>query len=227
MKAKILEVCVGKPRDIILNGQTERSGIHKSPVTGSVALGLANLAGDGQANLKYHGGREKAVYVYSADYYPDWQRILGKDPLEPSQFGQNLTVDGFPDEAVHIGDRFRVGTALLEVAQPRIPCAKLAARVGREGFGNEFPMAGRLGYYLYTLKTCEVQAGENMERVRAAAHSVTVAKLCRSVFSEADDLEVIKLALEFPYVDEGWKKKTQGPSQKNWVATDLAIPYYA
>lgn len=227
MKAKILEVCVGKPRDIILNGQTERSGIHKSPVTGSVALGLANLAGDGQANLKYHGGREKAVYVYPAEYYPDWQRILGKDPLEPSQFGQNLTVDGFPDEAVHIGDRFRVGTALLEVAQPRIPCAKLAARVGREGFGNEFPMAGRLGYYLYTLKTCEVQAGENMERVRAAAHSVTVAKLCRSVFSEADDLEVIKLALEFPYVDEGWKKKTQGPSQKNWVATDLAIPYYA
>ena len=110
---------------------------------------------------------------------------MGKDPLEPSQFGQNLTVDGFPDEAVHIGDRFRVGTALLEVAQPRIPCAKLAARVGREGFGNEFPMAGRLGYYLYTLKTCEVQAGDNMERVRAAAHSVTVAKLCRSVFSEA------------------------------------------
>jgi MOSC domain-containing protein YiiM len=214
MKAKILEVCVGKPRDMIVNGQTERSGIHKSPITGSVALGLAKLAGDGQANLKYHGGREKAVYVYSADYYPDWQRVLGKDPLEPSQFGQNLTVDGFPDEAVHIGDRFRVGTALMEVAQPRIPCAKLAARVGREDFSNEFLMAGRLGYYLYTLKTGEVQAGDSMERVRAAAHGVTVARLCRSVFSEAHDLEVIKLALEFPYVDEGWKKRLRALLRK-------------
>ena len=70
MKAKTLEVCVGKPRDILVNGQTERSGIHKTPIIGSVKLGLANLAGDGQANLKYQGGREKAVYVYSADYYP-------------------------------------------------------------------------------------------------------------------------------------------------------------
>lgn len=214
MKAKILEVCVGKPRDIIVNGETERSGIHKSPITGSVALSLTNLAGDSQANLKYHGGREKAVYVYSADYYPDWQRILGKDPLEPSQFGQNLTVDGFPDEAVHIGDRFRVGTALLEVAQPRIPCAKLAARVGREGFGNEFPMAGRLGYYLYTLETGEVQTGDSMERVQTAVHGITVAELGRCVFNEEYDLEVIKLALEFPHVDEGWKKRLRALLRK-------------
>ena len=110
---------------------------------------------------------------------------MGKDPLEPSQFGQNLTVDGFPDEAVHIGDRFRVGTALTEVAQPRIPCAKLAVRVWREDFSSEFLMAGRLGYYLDTMKTGEVQAGDSIERVSAAAHGVTVARLCRSVFSEA------------------------------------------
>lgn len=207
MNATILEVCVGQPSDIIVNGQAERSGIFKSPINGPVALSLTNLAGDGQANLKYHGGREKSVYVYSADYYPDWQRVLGKDKLEPSQFGQNLTVDGYPDDAVHIGDRFRVGTALLEVAQPRIPCAKLAARVGREGFTNEFLMAGRLGYYLYTLETGEVQAGDSMERVQTAAHGVTVKKLCESVFTDEHDLEVVNLALEFPHVDEGWKKR--------------------
>ena len=102
----------------------------------------------------------------------------------------------------------------MEVAQPRIPCAKLAARVELEDFSNEFLMAGRLGYCLYTLKTGEVQAGDGMERVRAAAHGVTVAKLCRSVFSEAHDLEVIKLALEFPYVDEGWKKRLRALLRK-------------
>lgn len=102
----------------------------------------------------------------------------------------------------------------MEVAQPRIPCAKLAARVGREGFSNEFLMAGRLGYYLYTLETGEVQAGDSMELVQAAAHGVTVAKLCRSVFSDEPDLTVIKLALEFPHVDEGWKKRLRALLRK-------------
>lgn len=207
MKATVLEVCVGMPQEINVNNKTELSGIFKAPVEGLVELSLTNLAGDEQANLKFHGGREKAVYVYSANHYEYWREELGKTNLEPSQFGQNVTVDGFPDDEVKIGDKFKLGSAVLTVAQPRIPCAKLGVRMGDPEFTNRFLMAGYLGYYLYVDEPGSVSAGDSMELIQPAEHTISVRALWQTVFTQDRDLDLAQAALEFPYLDEGWKKR--------------------
>ena len=207
MKATVLEVCVGKPREIDINGSKELSGIFKEPVDGKIPLSLLNLQGDEQANLKYHGGRSKAVYAYSSTHYPFWREVMEKQELEPSQFGQNITVDGLADDDVRIGDIFQLGSATVEVAQPRIPCAKLGVRVGEKEFSTKFLLAGRLGYYLYVIEEGELERGDDMRLLDKAKHDITVADLWQTTFTPDRDLEVAKQALEFPHVDEGWKKR--------------------
>lgn len=207
MKASILEICVGKPREIDVNGERVSSSIFKQAVQGTVPLSLLNLQGDAQANLKFHGGREKAVYVYSASYYPYWQDVLGRETLEPSQFGQNITVDGLPDDEVRIGDIFRLGSATVEVAQPRIPCAKLGARLGNRDFAAQFLLAGRLGYYLYVIEPGELTTGDDLCLLERPDHEITVADLWQTTFTQERDLHMARQVMDFPHVDEGWKKR--------------------
>lgn len=207
MKASIEEICVGRPKEIQVNGKPVQSAIYKTPVEGPVNLSHSNLEGDEQANPDVHGGQDKAVYVYSSVHYPFWQEQLGRTVMEPSQFGQNLTVDGLSDDEVKIGDRFQLGTAVVTVAQPRIPCAKLGARMGDPTFPNSFLLTGKLGYYLHVDEPGTVQQGDSMELLAAAEHEVTITTLWRTVFTPAHEIKVAKLALTFPYLDEGWKKR--------------------
>ncbi len=207
MKARILEICVGKPREIEVNGELVSSGIFKEQVQGSVPLTLLNLEGDQQANLKFHGGRSKAVYVYSATHYPYWQEALGCGSMESSQFGQNITVDGLADDEVRIGDVFQLGTATVEVAQPRIPCAKLGVRVGDADFSAKFLLAGRLGYYLYVIEGGELAAGDTMQLIQRPDHEITVTDVWKTTFTQQRDLDVARQVMQFPHVDEGWKKR--------------------
>jgi MOSC domain-containing protein YiiM len=207
MKAVIQEICVGKPKEIKVNGELAMTGIYKSAVEGPVNLSLTNLEGDEQANQEVHGGRDKAVYVYSSLHYPFWQEQLGRAIMEPSQFGQNLTVGGLSDDEVRIGDRFRLGTAVVTVAQPRIPCAKLGARMGDPTFPNSFLLTGKLGYYLYVEEPGTLQQGDNMELLEAASHEVTVTSLWRTVFTPAHEVSIAKQAIDFPHLDNGWKKR--------------------
>ena len=207
MKASILEICVGKPREIEVSGERVSSGIFKQAVWGTVPLSLLNLQGDEQANLKFHGGREKAVYAYSASHYPYWLAALGRETLEPSQFGQNITVDGLSDDEVRIGDILQLGTATVEVAQPRIPCAKLGVRLGNRDFATQFLLAGRLGYYLYVIEPGELSSGDEMCVIERPAHEITIADLWRTTFTQERDLDVARQAMDFPHIDEGWKKR--------------------
>jgi len=131
----LLSLNVGKPREVDRGGEKIATGIFKEPVDGRVALRATNLDGDGQADLSVHGGIHKAVYVYSFDHYAFWREELGRDDLRYGQFGENFSVAGWTDDQVHIGDVFRVGTALLEVTQPRAPCFNPSAssRAGARG----------------------------------------------------------------------------------------------
>lgn len=215
MKATVLEVCVGKPKEIDINGNKELSGIFKYPVEGKLPLSFVNLEGDEQANLKYHGGRTKAVYVYSNTHYPFWCDVMEKSELESSQFGQNITVDGLADDDVYIGDIFQLGTATVEVAQPRIPCAKLGVRVGDKEFSTKFLLAGRLGYYLYVIEEGELGSGDEMKLLDRGEHNITVADLWQTTFTPDKDFEVAQQALEFSHVDEGWKKRLRALLSKN------------
>lgn len=171
---RIVSVNVGLPRDLPHDGGVVSSGIVKEPVSGPVAVGATNLAGDGQADLSVHGGVDKAVYAYPYEHYAAWRRDLARDDLSPGRFGENLTLEGLPEDDVRIGDVYRMGSALLQVSQPRVPCFKLAIRMDDPAFARPFLRSGRTGFYLRVLEEGTVAAGDPVTRERAAEASMTV-----------------------------------------------------
>ena len=188
---RIVSVNTGLPADLATPDGVVRSGIVKRPVSGRVRVGRTNLEGDGQADLGVHGGPDKAVYAYPGEHYAAWVHDLCRDDLEPGRFGENLTVEGLPEDAVRIGDRLRAGTALLEVSQPRVPCFKLAARMGDPAFARPFLKSGRTGYYLRVVEEGEVATGDAVERAGRAADSMTVREVAALLGSGAspEDLD--------------------------------------
>jgi MOSC domain-containing protein YiiM len=143
-----VSVNVGLPREVRYRGRTVRTGIFKDPVTGRIHVSAGGVAGDGQADLVVHGGAGRAVYAYVAENLEFWRAWLGLDELAPGWFGENLTLAGLTEDTVHLGEQIRVGSALLEVREPRTPCFKLGIRLGREDAVTRFLRAGRPGYYL-------------------------------------------------------------------------------
>jgi MOSC domain-containing protein YiiM len=154
------------------------SGIVKAPVTGRRRVLRDNVDGDGQADLRVHGGERKAVYVYPYEHYGSWSRELGRQGLPMGLFGENLTTEGLLESAVRIGDRYGIGTALLEVTQPRSPCYKLAAHMGRADFPRLFTESGRCGWYLRVVEEGEIAAGDWIVR-EVAGEGPTVAEVFR------------------------------------------------
>jgi MOSC domain-containing protein YiiM len=207
---KLLSVNVSKPKNIQTPGGTMRSGINKVPVEGRVRVGKLNLEGDGQADPKVHGGQEKAVYAYSAEHYPLWNRELGEKGLPFGWFGENLTVEGMAEEEVRIGDIFRIGTAVFQVSQPRTPCHKLEAKSGRSGFARRFVLSGRSGFYLRVLEEGEVGSGDGVERVRRDPVPLTIREVNALAYAERDeDLEALGRASRIESLSAGWRKRFQ------------------
>src|SRR5215204_7170573 len=157
---KLLSVNVSPPAEVVHGGKTVTTGIFKEPVDGRVMLRTLNLDGDGQADLIGHGGIHKAAYAYSVENYEYWKRELGRTDFTFGQFGENFTVEGMLEDAVHIGDVFRVGDALVEVTQPRVPCYKLGLKMGLKGFEKKFLASCLVGFYLRVLEEGEVGVGD-------------------------------------------------------------------
>jgi MOSC domain-containing protein YiiM len=160
---------VGAPRPVEVNGHTVLTAIWKHPVEGRVPLRGMNLRGDDQADRTVHGGPDKAVYAYAVENTEWWEAELER-PLDPGAFGENLTVRGLPVSEAVIGERWALGTALLEVAQPRLPCFKLGLRMGDPGFLKRFAAAGRPGAYHRVVREGEIAAGDRIEVVSRPAH---------------------------------------------------------
>jgi MOSC domain-containing protein YiiM len=187
---RIVSINVGRAAEIgTRRGHPVRSAIGKATVAGPVRIEGASVAGDEQADRTVHGGPDKAVYAYAMEDYIWWSRALGRD-LPPGTFGENLTVEGVEVRGALVGERWRAGTALLEVCQPRLPCFKLQMRVGEPGFVRRFAEASRPGAYLRILAPGEVQAGDELEVLERPAHGVTVARV-----SDAIQLEKTPAAL--------------------------------
>jgi MOSC domain-containing protein YiiM len=164
---KIISVNVGLPREATWGGETFTTAIVKEPITGPRRVEGVNLTGDDQADRTVHGGPTKAVYAYSIEDYEWWSKELGQD-LTPGTFGENLTLQGIDASALNIGERWRAGTALLEVSEPRIPCFKLAWRMQSPTFPKRFGKAMRFGTYFRIIEEGEVQAGSPFTLERAA-----------------------------------------------------------
>jgi MOSC domain-containing protein YiiM len=192
---KVVSVNVGQPRPILLRGRVVLTGIYKVPVPGRIPVRRHNLDGDAQADLRVHGGEFKAVYAYPFEHYAYWEAVLERPIQTPGMFGENLTVTGLLEDAVFVGDVFRVGSAMLQVTQPRIPCSKLAAKFKRPQFIKEFLRSGRSGFYLRVLEEGEVETNNSIERIRRDANHVTVRQLLGLTDLGEVDKEVATRAL--------------------------------
>ena len=201
----IRSVNVGMPREIPGTGGAIVSGIVKEPVSGPVAVGATNLAGDRQADLSVHGGLDKAVYAYPIEHYGFWGRELQRDDLAPGWFGENLTTEGLLEDDVLVGDLLRAGSALLEVSHPRVPCFKLAARMGDPGFGRPFLLSGRVGFYLRVLEEGELETGDPLTRERRGEGGLSIRTAARLLDSGASPVD-LESAAAVPALAEGWRE---------------------
>lgn len=202
---KLLAVNVSGPKEVVDGGKTVTTGIFKQPVVERIMLRRLNLERDGQADLWGHGGTFRAVYVYSTENYDYWRRELGRD-LPPGSFGENFTVEGMPDDEVCIGDVLRIGDALVEVTQPRIPCYKLAIKLGIPDFQKRFLQARRVGFYLRVLREGEVGAGDAIKLAGRDPQAMTVDRVNGLLFFDKDNLEDSRRALSIPGLSHGWKE---------------------
>ncbi|MBB4635420.1 MOSC domain-containing protein [Longimicrobium terrae] len=171
--SRILHVNVGAVREVEWRGRLVTTGIWKAPVEGRVALRCVNFAGDDQADRTVHGGPDKAVYAYSREDYDFWREEEGFD-TPPGLFGENLTVDGIDLSAALVGERWSVGSTVLEIAQPRMPCFKLGLRVGDAHFPRRFQRAGRPGAYFRVVQEGEVGAGDAVRVLERPDHGITL-----------------------------------------------------
>ncbi len=200
---RVESVNVGAPRPVELEGRTIWTAIWKTPVEGRVALRGVNLQGDDQAERTVHGGPDKAVYAYAAEDTELWESELG-EPLGSAPFGENLTVRGLPVSEAVIGERWEVGTALLEVAQPRLPCFKLGLRMGDPRFVARFAEADRPGAYLRVVREGDIGAGDAIEVVSRPAHGVTSALVARAILRDGTLLGAAAQAPELAADLRGW-----------------------
>jgi MOSC domain-containing protein YiiM len=204
MPDRVLSVNVGRAVEVPHRGRMVPTGIFKAPIEGPAMLRRLGVEGDVQADLRVHGGVDKAVYLYGWDAYEWWIAELGHR-LQPGEFGENLTVTALDERRVHVGDRLRAGAALLEVTTPREPCFKLGIRMGDPRFLKRFARAGRTGLYARVLEEGAVGAGDPVERVHHAADQPTIAELHRLFAFARDDLEGLRRAAAAAALPEGWR----------------------
>jgi len=211
---KLLSVNVSQPKEIIHNGKPVMTGIFKVPVQGRVMLHELNLDGDRQADLRAHGGPYKAVYAYPYEHYATWASELNRDDFTYGQFGENFTVEGMTEDEVHIGDVFRIGTAFVEVTQPRVPCFKLEHKMDIPGFIKPFLKSERTGFYLKVLEEGEVGAGDDIERVQLGAGQMSVRQIHHLLYIDHSDTEAIKQAAKLAALSPGWRESFQKMLEK-------------
>jgi ferredoxin-NADP reductase/MOSC domain-containing protein YiiM len=207
--ARLLSVNVGLPRDIEWKGRTVHTGIWKNPVQSRCRVSRLNLDGDGQGDLAGHGGEQRAVFVYQIESYRHWQEQLKRsdlgDPKSCGQFGENFTIEGLPDDTVCIGDRYRIGSALFEVTQPRVTCYRVGIRTNEPRMPALLTSSGRPGFYFRVLDEGEVGAGDEIVKVGEAKERMTVAEVNALLYSPNHPHELLERALRIEALSKGWR----------------------
>jgi len=213
VQGRVLSVNTGGVRSFEYNGRPATSAIWKSPVEGRVRVRGVNLEGDDQADRAVHGGPDKAVYAYAIEDIRWWERQLGRS-LEFGEFGENLTTEGVDVNGARVGERWKVGTTLLEVSEPRVPCWRLAVRMDDKYFPRRFTEALRPGAYLRILAEGDVATGDEVVVTEQPDHDVTIRDVFRIFSRDRDQAERL---LAVPQMSEGWQtwaknrlRKTKG-----------------
>ncbi len=202
---KLLSINVGLPREVLWNDKAVTTAIFKSPVEGPVTLRRHNLDGDRQADLSVHGGPTKAVYVYPSQHYAYWAKELPDADLPWGSFGENFTAEGVAEDAVCIGDEFRIGGIRVVVTEPRMPCVKLAIRFGRADMLKKFLKSQRTGFYFGVVEDGQVRAGDELERVSEHPDGLTVADVTRLYTTEKTNTDLLRKAVSVAALPESWR----------------------
>ena len=225
MAARLVSINIGLPRDIRWRGKTVHTGIWKSPVLGRVTVRKLNIDGDGQGDLGGHGGVNRAVMVYQLDSYRYWERELSRNNFSYGQFGENFTVDGLPDVEVSIGDRYRIGTALFEVSQPRVTCYRLGIRMDEPQMAALVVAHHRPGFYFRVLEEGQVGAGDEIVKVADGPEHMSVAEMDALLYLPEHAPEQLERALRIPALSEGWRGSLQAIlQQKTSGSTEAGNP---
>jgi MOSC domain-containing protein YiiM len=202
---KLVSVSVGLPRVVMSNGDPVSTGIFKEPVAGRVTLRTLNLEGDRQADLAVHGGPSKAVYAYPSEHYEYWRDELPEVKLPWGMFGENFTTAGLSESELNVGDKFRVGSAVVMVTEPRMPCYKLGIKFGRSDIVKRFLASERTGFYFAVLQEGEVGMGDPMELIERSKDSLKISDVTALYTHEKHNTGLLRRALEVETLPDSWK----------------------
>ncbi len=207
--ARLAAVSVGLPRDVQWKGRTVHTGIWKEPVSGRRLVRRLNVEGDGQGDLAGHGGEQRAVFVYQLESYRYWQEQLKRTDFVHGQFGENFTIEGLPDDAACIGDRYQIGTAVFEISQPRVTCYRVGIRMNEPRMPALLTSSGRPGFYFRVLREGEVGAGDGIVKVGEARDRMTVAEVNALLYSPPHARDRLERALRIDALSPGWRASFQ------------------
>jgi len=202
----LISLNVARPRLIVYHGATINTGIFKQPVSGTIQLRTLNLDGDRQADLTVHGGPYKAVYAYPSEHYPYWRQQLPGLDLPWGMFGENFTTTGLSEDELHIGDRLQIGSAVLMVRQPRMPCYKLAIKFQRDDMIERFLHSGRSGFYFSVEQEGEVAAGDSFRFLSRDPGGITIAEMNRLFLSDKYDHNLLQKVMNTSALPEDWRE---------------------
>src|SRR5579864_6661567 len=203
---KIISLNVARPRLTVYNGNTINTGMFKQSVSGPVALRTLNLDGDQQADLAVHGGPNKAVYGYPSEHYGVWREELPGTNLPWGMFGENFTTEGLFERDMHIGDRLQIGSAIIVVRQPRIPCYKLAAKFRRNDILARFLRSGRSGFYFSVEREGVVQAGDSFALLSRESQAITIAEMNHLFAEDKYDPILLEKAIASAALPPDWRE---------------------
>jgi ferredoxin-NADP reductase/MOSC domain-containing protein YiiM len=227
VSAALLSVNVGLPREVPWEGRTVYTGVWKYPVHGPTMVRRLGVDGDGQGDTVGHGGEQRAVLVYQIQSYRYWQQHFGRDDFGYGQFGENLTVDGLPDDQVCIGDRYRIGGAEFEVTQPRVTCYRVGLRLGQPELPALLVSHHRPGFYMRVLVEGHIQAGDQIIRTRSGPGSLSVSDTDALLYLPGRDSAKLRLAVQIPALSPGWQQsfgELLGDTAGDGAATAPGMP---
>jgi len=202
---RLNSVNVGLPRQVLWKGREVITSIFKKPVSGRIAVRRENLDGDRQSDLTVHGGPQKAIYVYPLEHYSYWHETLPEVEFDMPQFGENFTTEGLDEESANIGDKFRIGSALVMVTQPRLPCYKLAIRFNRDDIIKKFLASGRTGFYFSVVEEGAVAADDEITLDYRDRNNVTVGDITRLFLAKKKDRELLEKASQLDALPIDWR----------------------
>src|SRR3954470_1153420 len=203
--ARLLSVNVGRPRDIEWKGRIVHTGIWKDAVRGRCRVTRLNVQGDAQGDLAGHGGEQRAVFVYQIESYRYWQEQLKRTDFVCGQFSENFTIEGLPDDAACIGDRYRIGSAVFEITQPRVTCYRVGIRMNEPRMPALLTGGGRPGFYFRVLQEGDVGAGDEIVKIGEAKERLTVAETNALLYSPSHPRDRLERALRIDALSPGWR----------------------